>query len=147
MISPKIYGQDSTLVKYPYLIEFPIFDFPYNKHSSYENPSMQQGLQLTKSLHAGNYYINNRLWANIISTDTRSGRIWNRIAANASSGLVDLLLTYEVVVFSPQWQHEEFHRNGLSLQSIPSYNETYNRFNGGQANGSVSKVRDEDMIA
>lgn len=170
MTPSRAMGQDTTSINYSLYVDLPLVDMPFVKRSAlanlnknnskidgkpsianylggYESPSMQQALQLTKSLHAGNYYLNNRLWKNIIKTDTKSGKIWNRIAANASSGLVDLLFTYKVVVFSPQWLHEEFHRNGLSLRGISSYDETYNRFNGGLANGSVSRVKDEDMIA
>src|SRR5690606_16136868 len=50
------------------------------------------------------------------------------------------------VVLSAQWMHEEFHRAGLTIRGIASYDETYNRLNGGFANGSVSRVKDEDLI-
>lgn len=165
-----LHAQDTLNVKYPLFIELPIVDLPFLKHAAqmnfnknnpgvigkvgfsnylgaYESPSMQQALSLTKSLHAGNYYLNNKFWSKVIKPDTKAKRIWNRIAANASAGLVDVLFTYEGVVFSTQWMHEEFHRNGLTIRGIASYDETYNRFNGGDANGSVSRVLDGDMAA
>lgn len=148
-----IHAQDTLRVKYPLFMELPTIDLPFltkvsaQNLNAYESPSMQQALGLTKSLHSLNYYLNNKLWSGIIKPKSRSHRIWNRVVANASSGLIDLLFTYKAVVFSPQWLHEEFHRNGLTLRGISSYDETYNIFNGGSANGSVSKVLDEDLIA
>jgi hypothetical protein len=50
------------------------------------------------------------------------------------------------MVFSPVWNHEEFHRNGLTLQGISSFDDTYHRFTGQEApGGSVSRVFDADM--
>lgn len=117
-----------------------------NYLGGYESPSMQQSLGLTKSLHSLNYYTSNKLWDKWIHPDTRQKLLLNRIGANLTAGAVDLVFTYYGIVFSPQWLHEEFHRNGMTMNGIPSYDETYNRFNGGVAVGSVSKVRDEDLI-
>lgn len=121
---------------------------PSLKHyfEGYESPSMQQALTFTKSLHSLNYYANNKLWDKWVRPDSRKKKIINRVGANITAGLVDLAFTYYGIVFSPQWLHEEFHRAGMTMNSIHSYDETYNRFNGGLATGSVSKVTDENLI-
>ncbi len=140
-----------TIHAYPLQLDLPLLDYPYLKESSrtrqfFNSFSMEQSLAITHDLHRVNYYLNNRLWHKIIPPDTKRGKVFNRIASNATSGLLDYVFTYYGVVFSVQWLHEEYHRNGLTIRGNPSYNETYNIFNGGDANGSVSKVRDEDLI-
>lgn len=160
---PSLAQPDTTATLYSYRADLPLVDLHFlrdavgmrvNKRSghkqglndvlqSYESPSMQQALALTKDLHAANYYVNNIMWEKILPL--QKNKVWNRVAANTSAALVDLLFTYKAVVFSPQWLHEEFHRNGLTQRGIPSYDETYNIFYGGIANGSISRVRDEDM--
>jgi len=143
-------GQDS-LGNYPLRIDLPLLDMPFQQDATrsgelFDSYSMQQALAVTQNLHRVNYHFNNKLWHGFIHPDTKRKRIYNRIAANVTSGLVDYVFTYYGVVLSPQWMHEEFHRVGLTIRSISSYNETYNRFNGGFANGSVSQVKDEDLI-
>jgi hypothetical protein len=149
---PNVYGneQDTTDIA-SLTIDLPIFDLPFLQEAAgtgqvFNSFSMQQSLAVTQNLHRVNYHLNNQFWNKIIHPDSRRKKIYNRIAANATTGLIDYVFTYYGVALSAQWLHEEFHRNGLTLNGIPSYNETYNRFNGGFANGSVSRVRDEDMI-
>lgn len=161
---------DSTAPARQLFLEFTIADFPFmhkaaimqtnlstnNLHSSsppflnylkgYESPSMHQALAFTKSLHSLNYYGHNKLWDRWVKPENRRKRVVNRIGANLTAGLTDLVFTYYGIVFSPQWLHEEFHRAGMTIRGIPSYDETYNRFNGGLATGSVSKVKDEHLV-
>ncbi len=164
LLTIKGLAQESKYGQYRYAIDVPLVDLPFLQHAtkmhakkidvvdirlknylnSYESTSMEQALSLTKGLHAGNYYLNNLIWENFIPLE--KNKFLNRVTANLSSGLVDLLLTYKLVVFSPQWLHEEFHRNGLTINKISSYDETYNLFAGGISNGSISKVTDEDMV-
>ncbi len=111
-----------------------------------ESPSMPQSLAITKNLHATNYYFNNVFWNKKIEPTTRKERFLNRLAANGTAAGIDLLLAYKLMVFSPVWNHEEFHRNGLTLRGIPSFDDTYYRLVGGDIpSGSVSRVRDEDL--
>ncbi|GAB2796619.1 hypothetical protein GCM10027275_47460 [Rhabdobacter roseus] len=162
--------QDSTRANaYGLYLDFPLVDFPFLRQAAhmrvakrggtsgevpafrdyvaaYESPSMPQALAFTKNFHSTNYYLNNQLWGRLLPPDTRRRAFYNRVLANLSSGLVDLLFTYQGVLFSPQWLHEEFHRNALTIHRVPSYDETYNRLNGGYANGSVSRVLDEDLV-
>ncbi len=151
-ICVKSFGQkQDTSQVYPLQLDLPIFDFPYMLESGktgqfFNSFSMQQSLAITQDIHSVNYYLNNRFWHKVIQPDTKRSKVYNRIAANATSGLIDYVFTYYGVAFSAQWLHEEYHRNGLTTRGIPSYNETYNRFNGGYANGSVSKVSDDDLI-
>lgn len=113
----------------------------------YESLSMSQALAITKDLHATNYYFNNKLWNRWIKPENRKKFLLNRLAANASAGVLDYLLAYNLMVFGPVWMHEEFHRNGLTLQGISSFDDTYYRFGGeGWAGGSVSKIMDADMV-
>lgn len=150
--STAVSGQaKDTLEVYPLQLDLPLLDYPFSRKASktgqlFHNYSMQQSLAVTRNIHRVNYHFNNRLWYNILKPDTKRKKIYNRIGANLSSGIIDYIFTYYGVVLSPQWMHEEFHRNGLTLRDISSYNETYNRFNGGNANGSVSDVTDEDLI-
>lgn len=113
----------------------------------YESPSMHQVLTFTKSLHSLNYYAHNKLWDKWLQPNNRKKRIFNRIGANLTAGLTDLVFTYYGIVFSPQWLHEEFHRAGMTIRGVPSYDETYNRLVGGVATGSVSRVKDEHLIS
>jgi hypothetical protein len=167
------HAQDTSEKYKPRLIlDFPLLDFPhmskaagmaYNKRTgnlsggtaapnagdyirSYESLSMQQALAVTKNLHATNYYFNNKLWNKWIKPTTKKKQLLNRFAANISSGAVDYVLAYHLMVFGPVWLHEEFHRNGITHQCISSHNDTYNRFSGGIPSGSISKVKDEDLI-
>ncbi|MFC3196034.1 hypothetical protein ACFOET_00275 [Parapedobacter deserti] len=140
-----------TIDRYPLYIDLPLLDLPFQRDAAragelFDSYSMQQALAVTQNLHRVNYHFNNKLWHSAIRPDSRRKRVYNRIAANVTSGLVDYVFTYYGVVFSAQWLHEEFHRTGLTIRGIPSYDETYNRFNGGIANGSVSRVKDEDLI-
>ena len=155
------------------LIDLPVFDYPFarsaarmaaNKHNGewsgngeninagdwlrgIESPSMGQALAVTKDLHSTNYYFNNKLWNAWLPPVGRKKYLLNRLAANATAGVADYLLAYHVMVFGPVWMHEEFHRNGLTLQGISSFDDTYYRFGGGGwAGGSVSKVKDADLI-
>lgn len=166
-------GQDtSTNSKNRLILDFPILEFPhmkyaagmsYNKRmqlpsggtvhptlgdfiSGYESPSMQQALAVTKNLHATNYYFNNRLWNKWITPVNKKKKLLNRLAANATAGVIDYALAYHLMVFGPVWLHEEFHRNGVTHQCAASFDETYYRFGGGIPSGSVSHVLDEDMI-
>lgn len=144
-------SRDSLSGRYPLQIDLPLLDLPFQRDAAragelFDSYSMQQSLAVTQNLHRVNYHFNNRLWHGIIRPDTKRKRVYNRIAANLTSGLVDYVFTYYGVVLSPQWLHEEFHRAGLTVRGISSYDETYNRFNGGFANGSVSRVKDEDLV-
>lgn len=155
-------------------LDLPLFDFPFIRYStesgirrtldqtsdlavnkkikdyflSYENLSMQQALAITEDLHSTNYYLQNKMWNRILPVTQPNKKIFNRIGANVSSGIIDYLLAYQLMIFSPVWLHEEFHRSGLSLQGIGSHNDTYYRFGAksADAGGSVSKIRDEDLI-
>lgn len=136
---------------YPLQIDLPFADIPFQQDAAragelFDSFSMQQALAVTQNLHRVNYHFNNRLWHKVIRPDSRGKKILNRIASNATSGIIDYVFTYYGVVLSPQWLHEEFHRAGLTIRGISSYDETYNRFNGGFANGSVSRVKDEDLV-
>ncbi|ODS87558.1 MAG: hypothetical protein ABS46_00055 [Cytophagaceae bacterium SCN 52-12] len=147
-----VMGQSAeSTADYPLQIDLPFADLPFQQDAArtgelFDSFSMQQALSVTQNLHRLNYHFNNRLWHKVIRPDTRGKKILNRIASNTTSGLVDYVFTYYGVVLSPQWLHEEFHRAGLTIRGISSYDETYNRFNGGFANGSVSRVKDEDLI-
>lgn len=146
------FGQKQNMAQtYPQELDLPIIDLPFVIESAKSDQllnsfSMEQSLAVTQNLHRINYYLNNRLWDKWIEPDSKRNRTLNRIAANLSSGLVDYVFTYYGVVYSAQWLHEEYHRNGLTLHGVSSYNETYNRFKGGHANGSISRVRDEDLV-
>ncbi len=140
-----------SLQNYPLQIDLPLMDMPFQLDAAragelFDSYSMHQALAITQNLHRVNYHFNNKLWQGIIRPNTKRKRIYNRIATNLTSGLVDYVFTYYGVVLSAQWMHEEFHRAGLTIRGISSYDETYNRFNGGLANGSVSRVKDEDLI-
>lgn len=167
-----IAAQDSIRYQPRLILDFPLLELPhlskaagmaYNKRTntlsggntspgtrdylrSYESLSMQQALAVTKNLHATNYYFNNKLWNNWIEPTTKKKQLLNRLAATISSGIVDYALAYYLQVFGPVWLHEEFHRNGVTHQCISSHNDTYYRFGGGTPGGSISQVRDEDMI-
>lgn len=167
-----LYAQDSSRFKPRLLLDFPVLELPhlnkaagmaYNKRAdkisghttapnagdyirSYESLSMQQALAVTKNLHATNYYFNNKLWNKWISPTNNKKALLNRFAANISSGIVDYVLAYHLMVFGPVWLHEEFHRNGITHQCSSSHNDTYYRFGGGTPGGSISKVKDEDLI-
>ena len=165
-------AQDSTYaINERLLIDLPLFDAPYaqaaanmayNKRlglasggstsptfgdwlSGYESPSMQQALAITKDLHATNYYFTNKLWNRFLKPTNRKKYLLNRLVANAQAGVVDYLLAYKLMVFGPAWMHEEFHRAGLTLQGISTFDETYYRFGGGIPSASVSHVFDTDM--
>ncbi len=166
-------AQDSTCTITPrLLLDLPLIDAPYmwyagqmaaNKRMNitdgsdatmnagdllrgYESPSMQQALAVTKDLHATNYYFTNKLWNGLLKPTDRNRFLLNRLVANAQAGVVDYLLAYQLMVFGPAWMHEEFHRSGTSLRSIPTFNETYYRFGGGIASASVSHVSDTNMV-
>ena len=111
----------------------------------YESLSMQQALAITKDLHSTNYYFTNKLWNRWLKPTTRKRLFLNRLLANAQAGVVDYGLAYHGMVFGPVWLHEEFHRNGLTLRGISSFDDTYYRFGGGSPGGSVSEVYDADM--
>lgn len=150
LMTKNVHARDTTSY-YPLRLDLPLLDLPFQHHAVqtgelFDSYSMQQALAMTQSLHRLNYHVNNRLWHAIILPETKRKQLYNRIAANLTSGLVDYVFTYYGVVLSPQWMHEEFHRAGLTVRGISSYDETYNRFNGGFANGSVSQVKDEDLI-
>lgn len=168
----RLHAQDSTHFQPRLLLDFPVLEFPhlnkaagmaYNKRlnkvagnptspnagdyiRSYESLSMQQALAVTKNLHATNYYFHNKLWNKWIQPTTKKKQLLNRLAANASAGVVDYVLAYQLMVFGPVWLHEEFHRNGITHQCISSHNDTYYRFGGGTPGGSITKVKDEDLI-
>jgi hypothetical protein len=133
-------------------IDLPILDFPFVtkaiKTGQVTNSfSMEQSLAITQNFHNINYYFNNKIWKKIANpSKSKKAKFWNTVGANLSAGAIDYLFTYHGVVFSPQWLHEEFHRNGMTIRNIKSYNETYNRFKGGYANGSISKVSDADLM-
>lgn len=165
-------AQDTTAFTYRLLLDFPVLDYPYLKYAAemsankrsgeaagsgtpanfsdylrgFESPSMQQALAITKDVHATNYYFNNKLWDKWIKPNTPKNKIINRIAANASAGAIDVVLSYQVMLFSPVWLHEEFHRNGMTINGIASHDDVYNRIDGGIASGSVTMVKDEDLI-
>lgn len=113
--------------------------------NGYESPSMRQALAVTKDLHSTNYYFTNKLWNRWLKPTTRKRRFLNRVLANVQAGVVDYGLAYYGMVFGPVWLHEEFHRNGLTLRGISSFDDTYYRFGGGSPGGSVSEVYDADM--
>jgi len=152
ILTPSAQSKTSdSLRHYPLYIDLPLLDMPFQRDAArtrelFDSYSMQQALAVTQNLHRVNYHFNNKLLQGVIRPDTKRKRIYNRIAANLTSGLVDYVFTYYGVVLSAQWMHEEFHRAGLTIRGISSYDETYNRFNGGFANGSVSRVKDEDLI-
>ncbi len=145
-------AQDSSsATRYGLYLDAPLTDIPFMSDAAragmlFNSFSMQQSLAVTKNLHSLNYYTNNHIWHKLIKPSGKHRWWLNRLAAQASSGLVDYVFTYKLVVFSPQWLHEEFHRAGLTIRGIRSYDETYNRFHGGFANGSVSRVSDADLI-
>jgi len=151
-VSMESFGQKrNTAQTYPQELDLPILDLPFAIESAksgqlWNSFSMEQSLAVTQDLHRINYHLNNRLWDKWIEPDSKRSRTLNRVAANLSSGLIDYVFTYYGIVFSAQWLHEEYHRNALTLNGIPSYNETYNRFTSGHANGSISRVRDEDLV-
>ena len=155
------------------VLDLPVLDYPYNKHAAkmaynkrmgsfsgnannaglkdfilgYESPSMSQVLAITKNLHTTNYYFNNKFWNQKIKPTTKKKYYLNRLGANANSGIIDYLMAYQLMVFGPVWLHEEFHRNGLTLQSISSFDDTYYRLGGnGTAGGAITKIKDEDLI-
>src|SRR5690606_10613802 len=151
-VSMESFGQKrNTAQTYPQELDLPILDLPFAIESAksgqlWNSFSMEQSLAVTQDLHRINYHLNNRLWDKWIEPDSKRSRTLNRVAANLSSGLIDYVFTYYGIVFSAQWLHEEYHRNALTLNGISSYNETYNRFTSGHANGSISRVRDEDLV-
>lgn len=151
------------------ILDLPLLDVPYARYAAemaynkrigqpaqpnandwlrgYESPSMPQVLAITKDLHAANYYFQNKLWNKWLAPESKKRLFLNRLAANATAGLIDYLMAYILMVFGPVWMHEEFHRNGLTLQGISSFDDTYYRFGGGGTpGGSVTQVSDEDLI-
>lgn len=173
LVSGLTKAQDSIRFKPRLILEFPVLELPhlqkaaamrYNKRTgqlaggitspkgadylrSYESLSMQQALAVTKNLHTTNYYFNNKLWNRWIPATTSRKALLNRLAANLSAGIIDYALAYQLMVFGPVWLHEEFHRNGISHQCISSFNDTYYRLGGkGTPGGSVTQVRDEDLV-
>jgi hypothetical protein len=165
-------AQDSSRFQARLLLDMPLLEMPhlnkaanmaFNKRTgnlaggavsptagdylrSYESLSMQQALAVTKNLHNTNYYFTNKLWNKWLAPTTKKKQLLNRLATNLSAGVVDYVLAYHLMVFGPVWLHEEFHRNGITHNCISSHNDTYYRFGGGNPGGSISKVRDEDMI-
>lgn len=80
-------------------IDLPLLDLPFQRDASdtgelFDSYSMQQALAVTQNLHRVNYHFNNRLWQGIIRPDNKRKRMYNRIAANLTSGLVDYAFTY-----------------------------------------------------
>ena len=174
LLSFNTYAQDSlSRVSTRLVLDFPLLELPhlryaadmrYNKRldklsggktnptandylSGFESLSMQQALAITKNLHSTNYYLNNKLWNKWIKPDTNKKEILNRMAAHLTSGVIDYALAYYLMVFGPVWLHEEFHRNGITHNCIASHNDTYYRLKGGTPpSGSISKVKDEDLI-
>ncbi len=161
------FSQDSLSQNPKLILDVPLFDFPYQKYAvnvealkrsgnfndknpgdfiaSYNTPSMQQSLAITKNLHATNYYFNNVWWNKWIAPVNRRKKFWNRVAAHATAGAIDYMLGYHLLLFGPAWLHEEWHRTGMTLQKIPSHDDVYNMFNGELRSSSVSHVADADL--
>src|SRR5690606_11546344 len=88
-----------TIVCYPLQIDLPLFDIPFQRDAAragelFDSYSMQQALAVTQNLHRVNYHFDNKLWQRIIRPDNKRRRVYNRIAANITSGLVDYAFTY-----------------------------------------------------
>jgi hypothetical protein len=109
------------------------------------NPSMQQALAVTKNLHTTNYYFNNRLWNKLVPVTSKKNKFFNRLGAQATSGIADYILSYKLVIFGPVWLHEEFHRNNLTACGVPSCNATNKRFSTKDVLFGIDNVRDADL--
>src|SRR5690606_3472858 len=126
-----------------------VLDFPFldqaagarggNYFQALQNPSMRQAMAITQDLHSSNYYLNNQLWDRWINPDTKKRKWLNRLAANLSAGAVDLVLSYQLMLFSPVWLHEEYHRSSLTVRGIHSRNHVFQAL--------VDQVSDADLIA
>lgn len=160
------YGQsrDTTSTERRLILDFTIFDLPFLRDAAamtardrqslssgapvaekavdyaraMTNPSMRQAMAITQNLHGTNYYLNNKLWDRWIKPDTKKKKVLNRLAANATAGVVDLALAYQVMIFSPVWLHEEFHRATMTTRGIPTNNNVFQAI--------VDEVKDEDLI-
>ncbi len=162
------FSQDSIRYTLKLMLDFPLLDLPYQQYavqvqslkrsgntddrklgdfiSAYETPSMQQSLAITKDLHTTNYYVNNLLWNQWIEPANRRKKFWNRVAANATAGVIDYVLGYNLLLLGPAWLHEEWHRSGMTLQDIASHDDIYNMFNGALRSSSVSHMADGDLV-
>src|SRR5690606_7469693 len=105
-------------------IDLPFADLPYTAKAiqsgqAINSFSMQQSLAVTQNFHNLNYYFNNKIWDKIADPKkSQMNKFWNTLGSTLGAGAIDYLFTYHAVVFSPQWLHEEFHRNGLTIRNI-----------------------------
>jgi hypothetical protein len=162
---------DAAPETYRLTLDFPLADFPYindaaqseaNRRlnplpgnnapvqttdyakayfSRYNNLSMRQLTAMAENLHGTNYYINNLLWNKWVKPTNKRRRVLNRVLANITAGVPDFLMSY-YLPFGNGYAHEEFHRNVLTVNNIPSYDEFWS-FNNGQ---QITHVRDEDLV-
>lgn len=108
----------------------------------YSNLSMHQVTEMAHNLHGTAYYVNNQLWNKWIQPTTNRKYFWNRLAANLSGALADLLLTK--LPYGYAYQHEEFHRSVLNVRGIYSFDEVWTFGKG--LDIAVTNVKDEDLI-
>ncbi len=113
------------------VLDFPIYDAPYNNSDGYTAPSMRQSLAITKDFYQ---FTHNAIAQRF--PERRQARLW------ATIGL-DFLMTW--LPPGDSWLHEEWHRAVMGQYGIDSYNDVYNLplFADTIA---VSHVRDEDLV-
>lgn len=127
------------------ILDFPIFDIPYQWYAinttgsffqGYANPSMPQSLAMSNNLYSSTHYGIKR----IVKTKNEFLRI---LISNGIAAGFDAFTFY--IPFGYGWLHEEYHRAVMTRREINSFNDM-NTFPFGQATVSVRKIEDEDLI-
>lgn len=114
------------------ILDFPIFDGPFNWANGYTFPSMNQSLNFSKNFYQythltlQNHFENEPYWQSRVS-----------IAA------FDILAIW--LPLGSSWLHEEWHRAVMSNKEVESYNEVY-KFDLFSKTIAVTDVKDNDLV-
>ncbi len=127
------------------LLDFPLFDLPYQSYASrttgsfiagYANPSMKQSLQTTTNFYSSAHFGLKQAFKNVQSPVLRE------ILTHSAVGIFDLLTA--TAPLGAGWLHEEYHRAVLTRRKVNSANEM-NRFPLGEEAIKVYHLTDEDL--
>lgn len=115
------------------LLDFTLFDAPYNGEQGVRAPSMQQSLDFSIAGYEGMHGGIEKLFG------TR------RKLGKAAIVFADIVTTLEVALpLTSVWVHEEFHRAAMGRRGVDSHNDVYD-FNIGSDWIAVSHLRDEEI--
>lgn len=134
-----LFANDSTV------ITLPLLDLPYIQHSietrptnkplgMLSNPSMNQSLELSKSLYTGFH------WGIQKGFPPNTNRYGYQYIALFAGDIAAYFMP-----LGDAWLHEEYHRAVLTKHNVHSYNAVYDMKVGGDYI-SVNDVRDEDLV-